>query len=61
MWASTPQRAGVWPHGPAGACASAMTVRHNEASPWVQLISDDDEAYYYNERTDETTWEEPYL
>ena len=36
-----------------------MPVRHNEASPWVQLISDDDEAYYYNEHTDETTWEEP--
>jgi hypothetical protein len=36
-----------------------MPVRHNEASPWVQLISEDDEAYYYNEHTDETTWEEP--
>ena len=36
-----------------------MVVRQNEASPWVQLISDEDEAYYYNERTEETTWEEP--
>lgn len=34
-------------------------VRQNAASPWVQLISDGDEAYYYNEQTDETTWDEP--
>ena len=34
-------------------------VRENPASPWVQFISDDDEAYYFNEQTDETTWEAP--
>ena len=32
---------------------------HNAASPWVQLLTDEDEPYYYNESTDETTWETP--
>jgi hypothetical protein len=31
----------------------------NPQSAWVQFISESGEAYYYNESTDETTWEAP--